>query len=745
MASWKPDLTQAQGPVQSAPPPAAGSEEAVQLVLEGLRSMGQRLRTASKEQQIQIQATHVQWASMLPPSLTDQFRVVKTDAPTSTSEPQTTVHLVGETYTARQESVHSSLSGLESHVSTLQIEAPSRGFNELTGISDVRELLRGQRAGPVAVASTITSTSTFTSFAAGPPSTLRRSPDSDVLNRAIASFFDCSATLFHVFTQEQIADYQKARFSAVTSEESRNQATCVVSAVAAVGLQYLPEGADFSLEQSLYATSRHYYDLLLEFNPLEAMKVCALFVLYNIFARSTVALAYIEVGLSLCHQFGIDKPPSSYQGNPEQWAEYRGTWRTLLFFSGWLASSLGYVSGDDTVIRALPLSEIELGNPTDITQVAQNELVKISLLKLRIIRMQEAFGEHSVLSLASTRSDLQTWYSNLPQALSLASLSQDYLPSYVRKMVYNVQLLYLCATMLLYRRAASHIVRLIRGAQTISLEHQQDELLTYIAEGRDAARHSATLLGMFFAERAFCKRCWLVIYQAYTTCLVLLFSGVQSHADDAPSEAQQQADLEKARQCLEILEWCGSLDHVARQFHRTLSACYEALVTAGMTTPTQENPRGASPFYPSATHHTTTITSSNSADSITKYFLIPPLGDLAFHRHTYKLLDLLCRPFADSDTQQQPSWHDPASGAFDFGPLQSEKMEWNPGSRNLFQWDLAKIGIPATPSQWPDLSSGGAFLVHAAERSVSTTSSNHFVGSMRPSGWETIPSLMRLC
>ncbi|KAK8131701.1 ankyrin repeat protein [Apiospora sp. TS-2023a] len=749
MASWKPDLTQAQGPVQLAPPPAADSEEAVQLVLEGLRSMGQRLRTASKEQQIQIQATHIQWASM-------------TDAPTSTSEPQTTVHLVGQTYTARQESVHSSLSGLESHVSTLQIEAPSRGFHELTGISDVRELLKGQRAGPVAVASTITSTSTFTSFAAGPPSTLR-SPDSDVLNRAIASFFDCSATLFHVFTQEQIADYQNARFSAAASEESRNQATCVVSAVAAVGLQYLPEGADFSLEQSLYATARHYYDLLLEFNPLEAMKVCALFVLYNIFARSTVALAYIEVGLSLCHQFGIDKPPSSYQGNPEQWTEYRGAWRTLLFFSGWLASSLGYVSGDDTVIRALPvsspqshngffnlaltiykLSEIELGNPTDITQVAQNELVKISLLKLRIITMQEAFGEHSVLSLASTRSDLQTWYSNLPQALSLASLSQDYLPSYVRKMVYNVQLMYLCATMLLYRRAASHIVRLIRGAQTISLEHQQDELLTYIAEGRDAARHSATLLSTFFAERAFCKRCWLVIYQAYTTCLVLLFSGVQSHADDGQSEAQQQADLEKARQCLEILEWCGSLDHVARQFHRTLSACYEALVTAGMVTPTQENPRGASPFYPGGTH--TTTPSSNAANSITKYFSIPPLGDLAFHRHAYKLLDLLCRPFADSDAQPQASWHDdPASGGFDFGPLLSEKMEWNPGSRNLFQWDLAKIGIPATPSQWPDLSSGGAFLVHAAERSVSTTSSNHFVGSMRPSGWETFPSLMRLC
>ncbi|KAK7932605.1 hypothetical protein PG985_003317 [Apiospora marii] len=72
-------------------------------------------------------------------------------------------------------------------------------------------------------------------------------------------------------------------------------------------------------------------------------------------------------------------------------------------------------------------------------------------------------------------------------------------------------------------------------------------------------------------------------------------------------------------------------------------------------------------------------------------------------------------------------------------------MEWNPGSRNLFQWDLAKIGIPAVPSQWPDLSSGGAFLVRAAGRGRAGGASNHFVGSMRPSGWETVPSLMRLC
>ena len=53
------------GAAQSAQPTAASSEEAVQLALQELRSMGQRFRTASKEQQVLIQATHVQWATMV--------------------------------------------------------------------------------------------------------------------------------------------------------------------------------------------------------------------------------------------------------------------------------------------------------------------------------------------------------------------------------------------------------------------------------------------------------------------------------------------------------------------------------------------------------------------------------------------------------------------------------------------------------------------------------------------------------
>jgi len=218
--------------------------------------------------------------------LTDHAGVFKTDVPTPT--PQSTVHVVGHTVSAGQESVQSSLSGLESNVSTLQIEAP-RGFHELTGISDIRQLLKGQPTETVTAVTT--STSTFTPLSYGSPP-IPFPPSSEALQKGVASFFGSSGQLFHVFTEDQIADYQRARLSG-PSEESRDYATCVVSAIAAVGLQYMPDDADTAAERSLYAIARHHYDVLLEFSPLEAMKVCALFVLYNVFAKSTVALAYI--------------------------------------------------------------------------------------------------------------------------------------------------------------------------------------------------------------------------------------------------------------------------------------------------------------------------------------------------------------------------------------------------------------------------------------------------------------------
>ncbi|KAK7928663.1 phosphoribosyl transferase domain protein [Apiospora marii] len=63
MTFRKPGVTPGAAP--SAQHTVAGSEEAAQLALEQLRSMGQRFRTASKEQQVLIQATHVQWATMI--------------------------------------------------------------------------------------------------------------------------------------------------------------------------------------------------------------------------------------------------------------------------------------------------------------------------------------------------------------------------------------------------------------------------------------------------------------------------------------------------------------------------------------------------------------------------------------------------------------------------------------------------------------------------------------------------------
>ncbi|KAK6823622.1 hypothetical protein PG987_013879 [Apiospora arundinis] len=162
------------GAAPSAQHTVAGSEEAVQLALEQLRSMGQRFRTASKEQQVLIQATHVQWATMVSKSY----------------------------YTT------------ESDVCSL---APLR-------LADHAQILQDGY--------------TYDNIAIHCPFGW-----ADRFCQPRISSVNCSGQLFHVFTQDQIADYQRTRLSG-PSDESRDYATCVVSAIAAVGLQYVPNDVD---------------------------------------------------------------------------------------------------------------------------------------------------------------------------------------------------------------------------------------------------------------------------------------------------------------------------------------------------------------------------------------------------------------------------------------------------------------------------------------------------------------------
>jgi hypothetical protein len=113
-----------------------------------------------------------------------------------------------------------------------------------------------------------------------------------VLDRGINEFFNCSGKFFYVFSQEELARYQQY---ALEHDDLaiRKAAICYISAVAAVGTQYLHEVDTRGAEKSLYELTRYYFEDVLQSYPLHAVKVCILLALYNIIGKPTVALAHV--------------------------------------------------------------------------------------------------------------------------------------------------------------------------------------------------------------------------------------------------------------------------------------------------------------------------------------------------------------------------------------------------------------------------------------------------------------------
>ncbi|KAM5357082.1 hypothetical protein ACJZ2D_016634 [Fusarium nematophilum] len=111
---------------------------------------------------------------------------------------------------------------------------------------------------------------------------------------AVDSFFSSSGRHFHVFSREQVLRYQEDVFvSDGCTVASKKMAICCLAAVAAVGVQYNGDDFDVGTDGIFYDVARHFFENLMEEQPLDAIKACTLLAMYNIMNKATVSLAYI--------------------------------------------------------------------------------------------------------------------------------------------------------------------------------------------------------------------------------------------------------------------------------------------------------------------------------------------------------------------------------------------------------------------------------------------------------------------
>ncbi|KAI9147209.1 Protein RTA1 [Paramyrothecium foliicola] len=527
-----------------------------------------------------------------------------------------------------------------------------------------------------------------------------RLPDASLTLRAVESFFNCSGKLFHVFTHEQASEMYRAVFETQHNDMGPPKvAIGALMALAAVGAQYLADDFNHEATVCFYNIARYYFEAILEQQPFDSIRVCALLAQYNILDKAVVSLAYVEIGLGMSRMYGLSTELNRVQSLPDSdWIGLQKTVRTLIFFSSWLSSTLGYISGNDLMSDKLNLIDIVAHDSTDMAEVVQSEMTKICVLKSNIIRMQWNFHELTADAMHSIMRDLQTWYGELPEMMRLGVAGQEDMPIGTRRSVLHVHLLYLGAMILLYRQLALRFVQSYRdGGHASFLQGPlHNVVLAYSSEVALAASTSARIIKLLFENNSIFKRCWLVIFQTYTTCTMLLHVAVQKQLHGF-QQSTWQAEKAYAEDCLSVLSFCGTRDRIAAQYHEKLTPIFERVFHRELNnSELSTTPEAIEVLNQSQTDPHGSEEAANLATPLNHGFLlsIPHNANPVVVEIAVELMTMLSKPFEGSlksqlvaknttkDHPEHPARHE--------HPV-AESLGWMPQGRGPFQWDFNKL------------------------------------------------------
>jgi hypothetical protein len=381
----------------------------------------------------------------------------------------------------------------------------------------------------------------------------------------------------------------------------------------------------------------------------------------------------------------------------KQWIDYRKTWRTLLFFKSWLCFTLGYMAGDDVFARDdIKPEQLEIPDEGALEDLIQTETAKISLTKAKILRMDLAFnGGVAARTVQDISGSLEDWLRKLPPPMRLDALrdgremSQDH-----RRSIYYVHLLYQGARMLLYRRVLSqHFDSTSDRSRLHEPVPDSPVMLQALADGRKVADMTSHTLRILQDENGIFKRCWLVIFQAFTSASLILYEAAQKQLHGRPATLWTK-DLDMAFAPLATLKFCAELDPVALKFHQVLQPFLDAMSAY--------------------THDATAIESAmiphEPSPYNVRYLCETSEVNPELNLRAQNLRAILCRPFG---APQQKVNH-----------LELSQLDWHIGSSIPFHWNQNFKGIDGENAAATDISQNA----------------NAFLGdTVHPSGWTSPP------
>jgi hypothetical protein len=118
-------------------------------------------------------------------------------------------------------------------------------------------------------------------------------PAAPATRAAVDNFFGCAGTLLHVFTREQAESFHDEAFSGTSQTPSWKASVCCLCAIAAIGKVYHHDPDASGGAKRYYDVAKGLFEDLVEIRSLDAIKVCTLLALFNIFDKATLAVVHV--------------------------------------------------------------------------------------------------------------------------------------------------------------------------------------------------------------------------------------------------------------------------------------------------------------------------------------------------------------------------------------------------------------------------------------------------------------------
>lgn len=334
-------------------------------------------------------------------------------------------------------------------------------------------------------------------------------------------------------------------------------------------------------------------------------------------------------------------------------------------------------------------------NPS-VESVAQEQMTAVGVLGAGILREVFLPEELSLVNTRKHQAKVLEWIRNLPPTMQFGSLSHadSGLTVVQRRSIYLIHLNSLGALLLLYRRHLFYLSTRQRDGEW-PLDGDVQEALRYADDAVDVATHTARLVHLLLAEKIIFKRCWLVIYQSFSACAVLLFYVAQTRLHGAPG-TQYEEELSRAAECLAVLEFCAQGDVVAKGYHSMLAFYFNALKAAKDVSP--KSPTGDAVMTNGVDHSSgSTTDDENSATDMGTLSQRHPdgVGDILNHPFNYGWPSIAAEPAPALDAAAATNGQHQHAKAHDSG---TAHRPWYPAPTNGHVY--ADSPVLGSPFQW---------------------------------------------